>query len=57
MFSVFLTNLLRSAQCVLGGRAHSLIRVAGATRARYYSDRGSRRGEVGEVGVVGGAVE
>ena len=54
VLSVFLTKLLRSAQCVFRGRAPSLIRVLGATQARYYSDRSSsRRGELGEVG--GGA--
>ena len=54
VFRVFLTKLLRSAQCVFRGRAPSLIRVLGATQARYYSDRSSsRRGELGEVG--GGA--
>ena len=54
LFRVFQTKLLRSALCVLRGRAPSLIRVLGATQARYYSDRSSsRRGELGEVG--GGA--
>ena len=51
VFSVFLTKLLRSVQCVLKGtRAPSLIRVVGATQARYDSDRSSRRGELGVVG-------
>ena len=50
VFRVFLTKLLRSAPCVLRGRAPSLIRVLGATQARYYSDRSSRRRELGVVG-------
>ena len=52
LFRVFQTKLLRSALCVLRGRAPSLIRVLGATQARYYLDRSSRRRELGVVGAA-----
>ena len=52
VFRVFSNKAVEVTQCVLRGRAPSLIMVVGATQARYYLDRSSRRRELGVVGAA-----